>query len=354
MLSFLLQAQNLVFNGGFELFEKCPGSWNEQFYREVLPGWTSANYGTPDYFHICSTGPAKVPVSWAGRAEPYEGDGYVGIFTYLTIRPDYREYLQTELTQALEAGKEYWIEFYYRLSEYSAYAVDRIGLHLSDSAIMVKHDRSLGIQPVLNIIKKEALDLRTGEWEKAWMRYTANGGERFLIIGNFYSNTKTEAYLIKHRKGMVNPMIETGAYYFIDAVKVMPMDSLIAVVERERIPEKIKTGETYVLRNIQFAFDSYELLPASFTELNRLAEIMKSQLHLKIKLDGHTDDQGTDAYNMNLSARRAGSVANYLIRQGIDASRISFEGFGKRLLLVNEKSESARAMNRRVEVTFLD
>jgi OmpA-OmpF porin, OOP family len=353
LVSFTL-AQNLVQNGSFESFEKCPGTWNEFHYKEILTGWTSANYGTPDHFHSCSKAQAGVPRNWAGLAEPYEGSGYAGIFTYLTARPDYREYLQTELSQEMQAGKEYWIEFYYRLSDYSAYTIDRIGLLLTDSLISKKDDRAIGIKPTLNIIKKNALDYRTGEWEKAWMRYTATGNERFLLIGNFYSNAKTEAYLIKHREGMTNPMLETGAYYFIDDVKVMPMDSLIAVVEKERLPELVKPGETYVLRNIQFAFDSYQLLSGSFIELNKLIDVLNEQNKLKIILSGHTDDQGTAAYNLTLSERRAARVAEYLISKGISANRIQYQGYGKSQPLVNEKSESARAANRRVEVTFLE
>ncbi len=347
-------AQNLIRNGSFEEFNKCPGGWNDRYVQEVLPGWTSANNGTPDHFHKCSTIHASVPRSWAGKAEAFDGEGYAGIFTYLIARDNYREYLQTELTKPMEEGKEYWVEFYYRLSEYSAYCIDKIGLLLSDSIVSVKHDRPIRVKPTLDVIKKNALDYRTGEWEKAWMRYTANGGERFLIIGNFYSNERTEAYLINHRKGMVNEMLETGAYYFIDDVKVMPMDSLIAVVEKERLPKVVMPGDTYVLRNIQFEFDSYELLTSSFTELDKLVDILNDQPGLKIKLSGHTDDQGSEVYNLTLSEKRAEQVANYIKLKGIDTSRVAFQGFGKSQPLLKDKTESARAVNRRVEVTFND
>jgi OmpA-OmpF porin, OOP family len=347
-------AQNLVYNGSFENFHKCPGAWNESYVKEIVPGWTSANYGTPDHFHVCSKAQAGVPRNWAGMAHAYEGDGYAGIFTYLIARVGYREYLQAELLQPLEAGKEYWIEFHYRLSDYSAYTIDRIGLLLTDTLMQKKHDGVIGIKPTIDVIKKNALDYRTGEWEKAWMRYTAKGDERYLLIGNFYRNANTEAYFIKHREGLTNPMLETGAYYFIDDVKVMPMDSLIAVVEKEKLPEKVKPGDTFVLRNIQFAFDSYQLLTGSFTELNKLIDLLNENPQLKIILSGHTDDQGSVTYNLNLSEKRAASVANYLISKGVNPKRISHKGYGKSQPLVNERSESARAMNRRVEVTFLD
>lgn len=349
-----LNAQNLVYNGDFEHFVKCPGTWNTVFKEEVLPGWTSANLGTPDYFNRCSTAQAGVPRNWAGRAEPYDGDAYAGIYTYLRARNDYREYLQTELTKPLEENKEYWIEFYYRLSEYSAYSTDRIGLYLSEEPLRYQHDKVISKKPTLDVVKKEALDLRTGEWELAGMRYRAHGNERYLIIGNFYPNYLTEVYKISHRERLVHENLESGAYYFIDAVKVMPMDSLMAVLERERLPQQVKPGDTYVLRNIQFAYDSYELLPASFPELEKLLNILTEQPKIKIQLAGHTDDQGTVAYNQTLSERRAQSVAAYLQQRGIAAGRISYRGYGKSRPLINERSESARAANRRVEVTFME
>ena len=68
---------------------------------------------------------------------------------------------------------------------------------------------------------------------------------------------------------------------------------------------------------------------------------------------GHTDDRGSDDYNLELSHNRAREVGNYLITHGIADTRIRIKGFGKQYPLVNQVNEEARTINRRVEARFL-
>ena len=116
----------------------------------------------------------------------------------------------------------------------------------------------------------------------------------------------------------------------------------------------VKTNEDYVLKNIQFKYNNFALLETSFQELDRVVEILKFNKAWKVTVSGHTDDIGSDAFNLDLSLNRAGSVADYLISKGIDPARIKTWGFGKQTPLAKGSDEAARAINRRVEIRFLN
>jgi outer membrane protein OmpA-like peptidoglycan-associated protein len=116
---------------------------------------------------------------------------------------------------------------------------------------------------------------------------------------------------------------------------------------------KIRTGEKTILRNIFFAFDSYELKPESIVELEKLSEFMHQNPDLRIRINGHTDNVGEPEYNMELSSRRAESVASYLISTGVDNSRILHIGFGETSPVESNETEEGRAENRRTEFEII-
>jgi OmpA-OmpF porin, OOP family len=356
-------AQNLVPNPGFEEYLTCPGSMSLSPQEFNIPHWKGIGIATPDYFNKCGRGDADVPYNWAGVAEAFEGNAYTGIFAYLN-KPDsnldlnnYREYLQCKLVQPLIKDSIYIVEFHFKLSSYSTNSIDRIGLLLEDSMVNVTHDNVLPLQPTLSVVRDSALTMTTGLWETARMEYRAAGGEQYLVIGNFYDWKSTRSYKIQFRP-LAEPMLADAAYYYIDDVKVLPrsdnFDKLLTQIVPEFGGEKVKAGKTYVLRNIQFEFNSFTLMRDSFTELDRLVEFLLESPSISIQLSGHTDDQGGDAYNQRLSLNRAQSVAQYLVVKGINERRIESFGYGKSNPLLNATTEDARKINRRVEIRFLD
>ena len=104
---------------------------------------------------------------------------------------------------------------------------------------------------------------------------------------------------------------------------------------------------------VLFDYDKSDLLPESVSELERLAEFMRENPDMRISLEGHTDDQGTDDYNDALSQRRAAAVRQYLLDAGIAGARMETKGFGKRKPLVAGTSDEARRTNRRVEMRVI-
>ncbi len=345
---------NLVPNPGFEEFTRCPGDFSESVAEFNVPGWQSASTGTPDHFHSCSAGEANVPYNWAGVADAYEGHGYAGIYVWMANGYPYREYLQCRLSRPLVKDSTYQISFRFKLSSYSKFAVDRIGLLLSDTAISMKSDRVLDKRPTLSVIRDSALTRTTGLWEKAEMTYQATGGEAFLVIGNFFSNANTRYYEIIFRP-IVQPMLAESAYYYIDHVEVIPnyiVRDTLDLLPRFSLPDT-DLDVTYVLDDIRFEYDSYKLIYSSFDQLDRVVEFLFKNPDIKVQLFGHTDDRGGDRYNQELSVNRAKSVSAYLAYAGINPRRIEVFGFGKKRPLVDEQTEHARSINRRVEVRFI-
>lgn len=88
-------------------------------------------------------------------------------------------------------------------------------------------------------------------------------------------------------------------------------------------------GEEFTLRNIYFDFDKSDLRDISVNELNNLVKIMKDHPTMIIELAGHTDTRGDATYNQQLSEKRAKIARDYLIKKGIDASRIQTVGYGE-------------------------
>ena len=92
--------------------------------------------------------------------------------------------------------------------------------------------------------------------------------------------------------------------------------------------QPLEIGKPVIINNVQFEYDSYELKPESFPELNRLVRMMKDNETLSFDIYGHTDNAGEDNYNQRLSEKRAQSVYDYLVSMGISASRLTYKGFG--------------------------
>ncbi|MEM9981537.1 MAG: OmpA family protein, partial [Bacteroidota bacterium] len=100
-------------------------------------------------------------------------------------------------------------------------------------------------------------------------------------------------------------------------------------------------------------FNKTTLKPASFFELNILAEILKKKKNIRIEISGHTDNVGTNDYNLQLSRQRALAVKTFLEKKGTPASRLVTAGYGKTQPIADNTTDEGRALNRRVEFKIL-
>jgi len=104
------------------------------------------------------------------------------------------------------------------------------------------------------------------------------------------------------------------------------------------------------LDDVLFDFDKSNVKPEAAAILDRLVAFMNENKDKKASLSGHTDSIGTEAYNQALSERRVNSVKDYVVKKGVDSSRVSGQGFGESKPIADNKTKEGRAKNRRVEI----
>ena len=118
-------------------------------------------------------------------------------------------------------------------------------------------------------------------------------------------------------------------------------------------------GQIFVMENIYYDFDKWDILPESEIELDKLVKVMNDNPSWKVELGSHTDCRGNDAYNEKLSQKRSDSAVNYIVNSGIQKDRIIAKGYGESML-VNECddgvqcTEEQHRKNRRTEFKILE
>jgi flagellar motor protein MotB len=110
----------------------------------------------------------------------------------------------------------------------------------------------------------------------------------------------------------------------------------------------IEIGQSAILKNIFFDFDSYNLKEESFPELQRLIEFIKEN-KIIVEIQGHTDNSGTVAHNQKLSENRAKSVFDYLVNKGINTKYLKYKGYGSSKPIADNNTDAGRSINRRTE-----
>ncbi len=116
----------------------------------------------------------------------------------------------------------------------------------------------------------------------------------------------------------------------------------------------IKPDQVIVMKNIFFETDQYDLKKESLAELKILIRFLNDNPGVQIEIRGHTDKVGTEEYNLRLSMLRARSVYQSLVENGIDASRLQYNGYGYSLPVASNDTEEGRQLNRRTEFRIIE
>ena len=172
------------------------------------------------------------------------------------------------------------------------------------------------------------------QWQKVSGTFTADATYAYLLIGNFLEDERITS-------DQSTMQLDYG-FYLVDDVLVRPLapDSTAMFT----------INETFVLEHILFDFNKAELKASAYTELDQLVTYLQDYPSITLTITGHTDNEGTEAYNLDLSKRRAEAVKAYLTKQGIATDRIVTEGKGSLLPIVKNDSDGNKQLNRRVEV----
>ena len=353
---------NMVYNPSFEEHRDCPQRIEALGVMQEVDAWWQPTAGSSDYFNACGGRECSVPRNKLGSQKARSGEAYCGIYC---SRDQYREYLQTRLKSPLVAGKRYKVSFWVSLSEKSPHAATTLGALftkecIEDSTLGIVMNRETidlgdqGTQSIAVLFEPQVVNPRersltdTKEWMEISGEFTAEGGEEFLTLGNFFPFNKSRIIPTRDDKTPLH-----GAYYYIDDVSVVCVEAELVVPKSDTSKLAPEVGEIVLLENIYFAVDKSEVLQQSYNELVKLKELLEKNPSMTIELRGHTDNQGTVEHNQRLSEERAKSVVSHLVSMGIDKERLSWKGFGKSEPVADNSRTEGRQKNRRVEYKVL-
>ena len=174
------------------------------------------------------------------------------------------------------------------------------------------------------------------------------------LIASFTSNSSTGKYLVSLPAGKnYGIAVKKDGYLFHSENFVIPSTANYEEVKKDIALKSLSAGNKIVLNNIFFDFDKATLRPESANELQRLVKLMKDNSSLKIEISGHTDSKGPKDYNLGLSENRAKAVVDYLVKEGIKVSRLSFKGYGETQPVATNDTEEGRQLNRRTEIKII-
>lgn len=217
--SFIFSQSNLVPNASFESYSSCPNSGGQINY--ALP-WIGTSGGV-EYFNSCSAVYSVPFQNYGSSGFQYArtGNAFAALFALNGYGNNYREYLQVQLNDTLQNSQCYLVSFYANLQNPINIAVNNLGVYISNSLFTTA--TPFGVPPfVPQILKcKNNIIADTLNWTLISGIYTSTGGEKYISIGNFYDDVNTDTMQTGH--GTIE-----AAYYYIDDVSVIPIDSVLA------------------------------------------------------------------------------------------------------------------------------
>ncbi len=354
-----INAQNLIPNGNFEEEVICI-----EYNLKCGPmGWRLASLDPPSYFSEFKKGDTVASAQYTSFV-PFSLE-YMG---------KYREYLQTSILCPLEKGRQYSFSMKYKAVEF---AVKEIGVLFVANYIITSDNQIITANPQIKFRNAHFLFDAKNTWITLNTTYIANGTEKFLLIGNFLPQLLTD-----YKEIEFSGKEKRRSTYYIDDVVLKPADDnhtcdltdYLTLIRSNRYrhtnpnsnffptmkPEKpipfdsasiteVIKYKPIILKNIFFDVDKYELLPASFPELDKLMKLLSYNSELIIEIRGHTDNTGNEFHNGELSHNRAEAVANYLKTYGIAQKRITVKGFASSQPIESNETPAGRQENRRVE-----
>jgi len=338
--SFGQQGENLVPNGSFEATD---GKVKKLGGIESATGWTSPTGVRADLYSPSKIPDINVPDNLYGKEEAKEGNNYAGIvgFSYGNKVP--RSYIMVKLDAPLKKGLKYCVKFNVSLAESSKYASNQIGANFAKKPFAT--DEKTIIKDVAHILhpNNDTQKLnQTFNWEQICGTFEADGGEKYLTIGNFYSDDQTKYESNKKPKDMKIDQV-IAAYYYIDDVSVVLInegekcDCLVeedaneysttiyqkAIILNDKMTptQKIEAQQTY------FAFGKSNLAPVGKEALDQIAEWLIANPSLKLEIMGHSDAEedkvGIEKTQYSdMATKRVNAVVLYLTEKGIPESRL--------------------------------
>lgn len=334
------EGENLIDNGGFESTDKSPKKLGS---IENATGWVSPTGVRADLFTANKNPDINVPENIYGKEHPKEGGNYAGIVGYSYGNKVPRSYVMTKINVPLKKGMRYCVKFNVSLAEASKYATNNIGAKLSkkpfgtDSKLPLIDDASL-----LHFNNDHKIMSARYDWTEVCGVVVAEGGEKYITIGNFNSDDDTKQERMKK-----DPKVKTtqiiAAYYYIDDVHIRLLnedekcDCQAEESAQEFSPtiyqkvfnltEDMTPKDKIEVQEIFFAFGKNKLTTEGEGSLDLIAKIMNENPSMKLQINGHNnameDSVGVENdYYADMDNKRIGTVMSYLMDKGITEARM--------------------------------
>ena len=364
------EGENIVPNGSFEAVGKNPKRLGS---IENATGWVSPTGVRADLFVDSKIQDINVPVNIYGKEIAKEGENYAGIVAFSYGDKLKRSYLMIKLDTPLKKGMRYCVKFNASLAEASKYASNNLGVLFSkkpygtDAKLPIIEDASL-----LHFNNDQKKFNARFNWTEIGGQFIAEGGEKYLTIGNFYSNAETESERVK-KDTRVKTKIIAAAYYYIDDVSAVLLgdDEKCDCVETEESDdfssmiyqkvyatnEKMSSKEKVEIQQVFFGFGKAKLSAQAKVALDGILEELKANPEAKLQLLGHStvmeDSLGAENdYYAGVDMKRVGSVMKYLMANGIEEGRLIPAAKGNAIrnkdIIITDSAELKMAKNRRV------
>ncbi|MBT1705751.1 OmpA family protein [Chryseosolibacter indicus] len=207
---------------------------------------------------------------------------------------------------------------------------------------------------IVTVLKGKVIDELSSAPLPATITLVDNETNR--TISRIKANTETGDFeLVIPHGGNYGVATEVSGYLFNSINFSVPQFAEYQEIDTHILMVKAEVGSKVVLKNIFFDTGKADLRAESLSELENIRELLIANPHLKVQINGHTDNTGNAATNVTLSLNRAEAVVNYLIDKGIDTSRLSAKGFGsERPLVSNDDEQEGREINRRTEIEIIE
>lgn len=235
-------------------------------------------------------------------------------------------------------------------SGYYAYMVSTRNAIGGSDVVRIKLKDEIKPNPVV-LISGKVINAKTKQYVDANIVYQLLPGGQEAGIARSNPNNGDYKIVLPYGK---NYSFNAGAQGYIAISDNLDLTNVSEYKEinRDLYLVPVEVGETIRLNNIFFETAKWQLLPASFVELDKLVKVLSDNPTMEITISGHTDNVGNDDANQTLSANRAKAVVDYLVSKGLSQNRFQQAGYGETKPVASNDNEEGRAVNRRVEFTI--
>ncbi|MGY8901666.1 MAG: OmpA family protein [Flavobacteriales bacterium] len=359
------QTFNLVPNSGFEDTNiKKLRSYGQM--EEVSKDWFSATEVPADIYGDGAKGDKiAIPTNDYGTQEPAAGLCYAGFRAYSKDPRMQRSYLEVQLPQMLDRDVMYCVSFDISLADLSRYAVNDIGVVVSDRKIEQPNLGDMILQPDVKQKTNKVFEYTEG-WEKFCGTFVGTGQEEYIVIGCFGSRSDMTIEKVKRPVGLTGPQL-SHAYYFIDNVEIIEIQAksqcvCSAVEERDMDlvygSSSVQDEDMTDVEKINSSAIYYAFLKRTPTGSGKqtvadIATILKANPGMRINIVGHCDDDEASEGKINarykmIGKNRGDQIRRMLEAEGVPASQFSVSDVGAQDPANSRDTDISRAQNRRV------